>query len=96
MKTFIGSPENQKLIQYNKINEGTLLHAAKEFVGYLVSVDTELELDLVGELNKFIYQKEEETFDETGLYRAVSELILSLMYMGIIEIENDDCDGTDV
>lgn len=96
VKTFIGSPENQKLIQYNKINEGTLLHAAKEFVGYLVSVDTELELDLVGELNKFIYQKEEETFDETGLYRAVSELILSLMYMGIIEIENDDCDGTDV
>lgn len=87
VKTFTGLPENQKLIQYNKIKEETILHAAKEFLAYLDSIDAELDLDFVGELNNAIYRDEETAFAEFGLYKAVSELILSLMYMGIIEIE---------
>ena len=89
LKTFMGKEENQKTIQFNKINDETLISATNEFLRYVESIEEELNLDAISELNKTIYKSEEENFGLTGKYRVVSELVLSLLYLGVIEITEE-------
>ena len=86
LKTFMGKEENQKTIQFNKISDETLIFATNEFLRYVESIDEELNLDAISELNKTIYKSEEENSGLTGKYRVVSELLLSLLYLGVMEI----------
>ena len=87
LKKFMGSDENQKIIQFNKINEETLAFATNEFLKYVEDIGEKVDLDKIDKLNIAIYDKEEEHYHKNGKYRVVSELIISLMYLGIIEIE---------
>lgn len=86
MKTFIGEPQN-KCIQINKITAETLEFAALEFLKYLDSVDTEFDLENLSDANAVIFEEEEKLYEKEAVYAAVSQLILSLLYLGIIKIE---------
>lgn len=89
LKTLMGDDENRKIVQFNKINEETLIYATKEFLKYIEFIGEDVNLDVIAELNKTIYEKEEERFELTEKYCVVSELVLSLIYLGIIEIEEN-------
>lgn len=85
IKSCIGLPENQKEIQFNKITDKTLLHAENEFMKYLGYIGAEFNLDRLSELNEAVFKEEETYFAANQKYRAFSTLILSLLYLGILE-----------
>ncbi|MCI8598175.1 MAG: hypothetical protein HFJ10_07025 [Lachnospiraceae bacterium] len=85
LKTFIGLPENQREVQFNKISQETLLHAGNEFLKYLKNIGVDFDLDTLSEMNSAIFCEEETYFAENQKYQAFSELILSLFYLGILE-----------
>lgn len=89
VKTFIGKSENQKIVQFNKIDETTLIYATNEFIKFLESIGVDLNLDEISELNEKIYRHEEKQYCLGKKYQAVSELVLSLIYLGIIEPVNN-------
>lgn len=86
LKTFMGKTENKKTIQFNKINQETLLFATNELLNYIEKIGKTLDLEEISNLNKDIYQKEENHFSLTDKYHVVSELALSLLYLGIIKV----------
>lgn len=86
MKAFIGDKEKAKVIQLNKISSDTLMFAAKEFIQYLNSIDTQFDLGELSVLNQRVFETEEKMYETEDAYAAVSLLILSLMYLGILEI----------
>lgn len=87
IKKYIGQVENQKEIQFNKIDENTLLYATTEFLKYIEHLGEELNLDGVDELNKTIFRTQEEGYSRYEKYSTISELVLSLLYLGIIKLE---------
>ena len=87
VKTFMGLQENQRIIQFNKINGDTLLFAANELLKYIKFIECELDLDNISELNKKFFEMEEADFTQSEMYRAISSMVLSLLYLGIIKVE---------
>lgn len=75
---------------YNQshISESTLLKAAEELLKALDKIDVgELNLDQFGENNKRIFDFEEMEFGKESLYRALSLLCISLIDLGLLELE---------
>ena len=75
---------------YNQshISESTLLKAAEELLRTLDKIDVgELNLDQFGESNKRIFDFEEMEFSKESLYRALSLLCISLIDLGLLELE---------
>lgn len=75
---------------YNQshISESTLLKAAEELLKALDKIDVgELNLDQFGESNKRIFDFEEMEFSKESLYRALSLLCISLIDLGLLELE---------
>lgn len=75
---------------YNQshISESTLLKAAEELLRALDKIDVgELNLDQFGESNKRIFDFEEMEFSKESLYRALSLLCISLIDLGLLELE---------
>lgn len=87
LKSFMGKEQNAKIIQFNKITPETLKFAANELFKYLDAIDTECDLNGLLTLNLSVFDAEEMLYKKEKYYAAVSQLILSLLYLGIIEIE---------
>lgn len=87
LKRFIGNEENQKIIQFNKITPSTVEFATKEFITYLENVEIDFDLEELKVINKGVFEAEEAVYESSGKYNVVSELVLSLLYLGIVEIE---------
>lgn len=86
VKTFMGLEQNQRIVQFNKINSDTLTFATNEFFKYIEFIESNLDLDNIAELNKKIFEMEEADFAQSEMYRAVSGVVLSLLYLGIIRV----------
>lgn len=87
LKSFMGKEQNAKIIQFNKITPETLKFAANELFKYLDAIDRECDLNDLLTLNLSVFDAEEMLYKKEKYYAAVSQLILSLLYLGIIEIE---------
>ena len=86
MKSFIGEEQNARVIQQNKITSETLKFAANEFIRYLDYVDTEFDLSNLEKMNMTVFETEEKLFEKEEVYAAVSQLVISLIYLGIITV----------
>lgn len=76
--------------KYNQsgISEESLLKAVDELLKALTQIGIcELNADEFGECNKAIFEFEEMEYNKEGVYRALSLLCISLMDLGILEIE---------
>lgn len=60
--------------------------AANEFIRYLDSVDTEFDLSNLEKMNTTVFETEEKLFEKEEVYAAVSQLVISLIYLGIITV----------
>lgn len=87
LKTYIGNVENQRIIQFNKITPSTIEFATKEFVTYLDNMGITYDLEELKTINIGVFEAEENNYKLNEKYNVVSELVLSLLYLGIIEIE---------
>lgn len=76
-------------IDYKKISEIVLLRATNELIDTLEEIGIEqFDIDNIGEHNKEIFQYEETVYETESAYRALSLLCVSLMDLGLIEIES--------
>lgn len=76
-------------IDYKKISEIVLLRATNELINTLEEIGIEqFDIDNIGEHNKEIFQYEETVYETESVYRALSLLCVSLMDLGLIEIES--------
>lgn len=76
---------------YKKITEDILVQAVQELCYALKMLDIgELDIDDFSKQNREIYQYEECSYDKEGLYQALSLLCISLLDLGLIEIEKND------
>lgn len=76
--------------KYNqsRISEESLLHAMKELLHFLAEIGvTEWDIDEFGECNRAIFEFEEMEYSKERLYRALSLLCISLIDLGLLEID---------
>lgn len=90
VKHFMGEKENQKNIQFNKINEVTLIYGAKQLQEYIENNQFEWDIDNLHCLADSIFELEEELYSKEEKYRLVSLLVFAFLYLGIIEPEEGD------
>lgn len=88
----IGSDLKQDLhdSKYNqsRISEESLLKAVEELLKALTQIGIcELNIDEFEECNRTIFEFEEMEYNKEGVYRALSLLCISLMDLGLLEIE---------
>lgn len=77
-------------IDYKKLSEDVLLRATNELIDTLKEIGIErFDIDNVGEHNQVIFQYEEKMYASEELYRSLSLLCVSLIDLGLIEIEID-------
>ena len=75
-------------IDYKKLSEDVLLRATNELIDTLKEIGIErFDIDNVGEHNQVIFQYEEKMYVSEELYRSLSLLCVSLIDLGLIEIE---------
>lgn len=84
-KTYIGQhPE----IQMNKLSEDTLLHAAQEFLQFLMAEGLEdWEIDHFSPTSAAIFTRQEDYFAKGPGFRLFSMLTLAFLQMGLLELE---------
>lgn len=90
VKHFMGEKENQKDIQFNKINEATLIYGTKQLQEYIEKNEFEWDIDNIHCLAESIFDLEEELYNKEEKYNLVSLLVIAFLYLGIIEPEEGD------
>ena len=85
LKSFIA---NHKEIQLNKIDENTLLHAAKEFANYLEKEKIDFEIDDFSKSSEKIFDRQENNFIGKGYFDFFSMLTLVFLQLGLIELDD--------
>ncbi len=84
-KTYIGQ---HREIQTNKLSRSTILHAAREFLQYLIDEGLEdWDIDHFSPTSSAIFAKQEERYRQGNGFRVFSMLTLAFLQMGILEIE---------
>lgn len=83
-KTYMGQ---HREIQMNKISEATLLHAADEFAAYLQALHLDWDIDAFAETSRTVFHHQEHNYASRGSYDLFSMLTLSLLQLGILEME---------
>ena len=79
---------NECQINQSRINENTVKHATEELLSALEELQIEeLDVDAFGESNLRIFEQEEVQYEKNNLYNALSLLCVSLIDLGILEIE---------
>lgn len=79
---------NECKINQSRINENTVKHATEELLSALEELQIEeLDVDAFGESNLKIFEQEEVQYEKNNLYIALSLLCVSLIGLGILEIE---------
>lgn len=79
---------NECKINQSRINENTVKHATEELLSALEELQIEeLDVDAFGESNLKIFEQEEVQYEKNNLYIALSLLCVSLIDLGILEIE---------
>ena len=77
-------------IDQSKITEETLMHAAKELMNaFSVMGVTDYDLDNFGVTNRAVYDYSEAAYAKEKLYHCLSLLCVSLLDLGLIEVENE-------
>lgn len=75
-------------INQQKISEDTLIQALKELLRSFEIMDiSEFNIDTFGRYNRDIFDYEESEYDLKGAYRALSLVCISLIDLGLLEIE---------
>lgn len=75
-------------INQSNIDETSVIHAVQEMLAALGEMNLdELDVDDFGKSNLQIYEHEEQKYKNSGLYCALSLLCISLIDLGLIEIE---------
>lgn len=90
VKHFMGEKENQKDIQFNKINEETLIHGSEQLQEYIEKNEFEWDIDNIHRLAGSIFESEEELYNKEEKYNLVSLLVIAFLYLGIIEPDEED------
>ena len=82
---------HQNNYNHQRINEGTILFAAKELLHALDIIgDISLDIDNFSTDNRKIYDYEEEEFRNSKAYRLLGLLIIALIDLGLIEISEEN------
>lgn len=77
-------------INHSRISEETLLHAVEELMNAMESMDLGVwDVDAFGPVNMRIFETEENGYERAKVYYALSLLCISLIDLGIIEVEDD-------
>lgn len=75
-------------INHSRINEETVLHAVEELMGAMKSMELGAwDVDAFGPANMRIFETEENGYERDKVYYALSLLCISLIDLGIIEVE---------
>ena len=75
-------------VNQSRIDENTVKHATEELLSALEKLQIEeLDVDAFGESNLKIFEQEEVQYEKINLYIALSLLCVSLIDLGILEIE---------
>ena len=73
---------------HQRISEETLLHATKELLLVLQAIEQkEFDIDAYGDTSKKVFDFEEQEFQDSGLYKILSLLIVAFVDLGMLEIE---------
>lgn len=91
VKEFMGQEPNRRIIQFNRLSEDTLKFACNEFQNYMSDHKFKFDLDLLDLVNSQIFESEEEHYSLYQKNHLVSLVSVVLLYLGIIELEEDDC-----
>lgn len=76
-------------INHSRISEETLLHAVEELMTAMESMGLDTwDVDAFGPVNMKIFEAEENKFVRDKVYHVLSLLCISLIDLGIIEVEN--------
>jgi len=79
---------NECKVNQSRIDENTVKHATEELLSALEKLQIEeLDVDAFGESNLKIFEQEEVQYEKNNLYNALSLLCVSLIDLGILEIE---------
>lgn len=79
---------NECKMNQNRIDENTVKHATAEMLLAIEKLGIrELDVDEFGESNLQIFEQQEELYEKNNLYKALSLLCVSLIDLGILEIE---------
>ena len=85
VKSYIG--ENLS-IQINKLSEKTIVHAAQEFLQYLITAGLEdWDIDNFSPTSSAIFQKQETRFLQGAGFELFSMLTLAFLQMGLLELD---------
>ena len=85
VKSYIG--ENPS-IQINKLSEETIVHAAQEFLQYLITAGLEdWDIDNFSPTSSAIFQKQETRFLQGAGFELFSMLTLAFLQMGLLELD---------
>lgn len=79
---------NECKINQSHIDENTVKHATEELLSALEELGIgKLDVDAFGESNLQIFEQQEERYEKNKLYNALSLLCVSLIDLGVLEIE---------
>lgn len=79
---------NECKINQNRIDENTVKHATEELLAALEELKIDkLDVDAFGESNLKIFEQEEALYEKNNFYNVLSLLCISLIDLGILEIE---------
>ena len=79
---------HQMNYNHQRTSEETLLHAAKELLLALQVIEQkEFDIDAYGDTGKKVFDFEEQEFQDSGLYRVLSLLVVAFVDLGLLEIE---------